>query len=193
MIRLANEQDTAAILQIYAPYVRETVVSFELEPPSMEDMRNRILKALWLVCENHQGEVMGYAYASQLRERPAYQWSVETTVYVDKRFQRMGIGRGLYETLFALLRLRGFYNAFAGITLPNDASVGLHQSVGFQAVGVYHHVGFKLEQWHDVSWWFLVLQPATQPPRAILPVDALKSTSEWQTAFKTGLAFLRIP
>jgi L-amino acid N-acyltransferase YncA len=194
-IRLATEADAEAIQAIYAPYVQHTPISFELEPPSVEEMRERIRKTLalfpWLVCGNGQGRVVGYAYASRHRERAAYQWSVDAAVYVDPRAHRTGIGRGLYTSLFALLRLQGFFNVYAGIALPNEASVSLHTAVGFQPVGVYRAVGYKLGKWHDVSWWSLALQPSAAEPSPPRPLDGISQDSGWQTALNAGLSLVR--
>lgn len=198
-IRMATEADGDAVQAIYAPYVRDTFISFELDVPGVDEMRERIRKTLalfpWLVYENDQGRVAGYVYASRHRERAAYQWSVDGAVYIDNSAHRQGIGRRLYTSLFALLRLQGLYNVYAGITLPNEGSVGLHKAVGFQPVGVYKNVGYKLGAWHDVSWWSLALQPATAavmeavpvPPRlfADLPRDAA-----WEAALNAGSAGL---
>ena len=166
-IRLATLEDAAQIQAIYAPSVLHTPASFEVEPPSVEEMRRRITATLntcpWLVCE-HNGAVIGYAYASAHRNRAAYQWSIDTAIYTDARFHRSGMGRALYGSLFALLRLQGFYNAYAGITLPNSASVGLHEAMGFQFVGIYEKVGYKDGVWHDTGWWQLKLQAHAENP-----------------------------
>jgi phosphinothricin acetyltransferase len=192
-IRLATAADAAPIQAIYAPYVRETVVSFELEPPSVDKMANRIRKTLtWLVREDAQGSVVGYAYASKHRERAAYQWSVDVTVYIDPAFHRKGVGRGLYTALFGLLRLQGFYNAYAGITQPNEASVGLHTAMGFQPVGVYRSVGYKFGQWHDVTWLSLRLQPLADSPAAPRPIAAIQNTAEAQAAYELGASVCRL-
>lgn len=170
MIRLATAQDAEQILAIYAPFVTDTAVSFELEPPSAEEMRNRIEETQsrypWLVWEGER--VLGYAYASSHRARPAYQWSVEVSVYVHPASRRIGVARQLYTDLFGRLRDQGYCNAYAGITLPNEASVGFHESMGFQPVGVYTKIGFKLGKWQDVGWWQLRLRedPDPQPPTA---------------------------
>jgi phosphinothricin acetyltransferase len=170
-IRVATEADADAIAAIYAPVVRETYISFELEPPDGPEMRRRVAQTLerypWLVFER-DGCVRGYAYASEHRSRAAYQWSVDVSVYVDPRQHRAGVGRALYRALFRLLQLQGHYGAYAGIALPNAASVGLHESLGFQPVGVYRAVGYKLGAWRDVGWWRLELREpdaAPQPPR----------------------------
>jgi L-amino acid N-acyltransferase YncA len=193
VIRLATPADAARIRAIYAPYVRETVVSFELEPPSVDEMADRIRKTVtWLVCEDAQGTVVGYAYASKHRDRAAYQWSVDVTVYIDAGFHRKGVGRGLYTALFGLLRLQGYYNAYAGITQPNDGSVGLHTAMGFQPVGVYRGVGYKFGQWHDVAWLGLRLQPLAESPSAPRPIAALQNTAEAQAALSLGASVCRL-
>src|SRR5437763_5603587 len=169
MIRLARADDGAAAARIYDPVVARTAISFELDPPRPVEMKRRIVTALafapWLV-EERDGIVRGYAYASKHRERAAYQWSVDVGVYVDEEHRRSGVGKALYEKLFRLLRLQGFYSAHAGVTLPNAASVGLHEALGFRPVGVYRAVGYKLGAWHDVGWWQLALRDhAGDPPR----------------------------
>jgi L-amino acid N-acyltransferase YncA len=176
MIRVATPDDAAAIRDIYAPYVRDTVISFELDVPSVEDMRKRIEKTLafypWLVAER-DGAVVGYAYASVHNERIAYQWSVNSSVYIDSNYRRNGIGRALYTRLFEILRAQGMINVYAGTTLPNEGSVGLHTAMGFQHVGTYRTVGYKFGAWHDVAWWHLPLCPpieSPQPPRAFASV-----------------------
>ena len=166
-IRLATETDAEGMLAIYAPIVLETAISFELEPPTVEEFRGRIGQTLarypWLVCEIG-GEIAGYAYASEYKPRAAYRWSVEVTVYVNADFRRRGVGRTVYAALFERLRAQGFYNAYAAISLPNDASVGLHESLGFEHLGTMRNVGFKLGRWHDVGWWQMELLPASGAP-----------------------------
>jgi phosphinothricin acetyltransferase len=194
LIRLARDNDAGAILAIYTPIVRETSVSFEVEPPDEGEMRRRIAETLaffpWLVYER-DGEVLGYAYATRYRLRAAYQWSVEVTVYVRSGTQRSGVGRSLYQSLFAVLRLQGFGNAYAAITLPNPASVGLHEALGFRAVGVMEGVGYKLGAWHDVGWWQLALQPrptSPEPPRAL---EGLRDDRALEAALAAGLSLAR--
>ena len=155
-IRRANPQDAGRLRQIYAPFVEETAVSFETTVPSTEDFSKRIASTLttheWLVAEE-DGHVCGYAYGTPHRAREAYRMSVETSVYIDSNYRGKGIGKRLYQDLFTSLRSLGFHNAYAGITLPNDASVALHQSIGFEAIGIFREVGYKKSEWHDVSWW----------------------------------------
>jgi phosphinothricin acetyltransferase len=158
-IRLATASETgdaAACAAIYAPSVTGAVTSFELVPPTAAEMAARIAAVLawapWLVLERN-GEIAGYAYAGRHNVRAAYQWSVDTSVYVGEAHRGAGVGRALYERLLDLLRRQGFYVAHAGITLPNPASVRLHESFGFQPVGVYPAVGWKFGAWRDVGWW----------------------------------------
>ncbi len=168
IIRPAGPDDAGAIREIYAPIVANTVITFEIEPPSTDELRRRIEQTTvmfpWLVCDD--GGVQGYAYASRHRERLAYQWSVDVSVYVDPHSQGLGVGRRLYTALFEQLVRQGFGNAYAGVVLPNAASVGLHESLGFQPVGVYRSVGYKLGAWHDVGWWHLPLQTLPLSPAA---------------------------
>ena len=166
-IRFAEKGDAAAIQRIYAPYVKNSAISFETDPPSVREMEKRIEHIgstyPWLVYET-DGRLVGYAYASHHHERPAYRWSVDCTVYVDAGFHGRGIGRELYHALTRLTAVLGYYNAFAGITLPNDRSIRLHRDVGFIHVGTYRNAGFKLGRWHDVSHWQLELNPCLQEP-----------------------------
>lgn len=195
IIRLATEHDAEQILAIYAPIVCTTAISFEVEPPTVREMQQRILETVrylpWLVCA-HQGEVVGYAYAVTHRTRPAYRWSVDTSVYVHPHAHRSGIGRAVYSSLFKILTLQGFSNAYAGITLPNPASVGLHESLGFRPVGVYRAVGYKLGTWHDVGWWQLRLQALSPTPQPPVDLQTIRESELWYDALSTGLPFLRI-
>ncbi len=166
-IRIATPADAEAITAIYAPIVANTSISFELTPPSVDEMRGRIEKTLqdlpWLVSEDSQGAVNGYVYASKHRERPAYQWSVDVTAYMREYARGQGVGKRLYPALLSELTTLGYFQAFAGIALPNGASVALHESVGFQPIGIYQKVGFKLGAWHDVGWWQKELRVPSDP------------------------------
>jgi len=165
IFRPVLEADAPAMLAIYRPYVESTVISFEQEVPSLEEYTARVRKYIagWAgVIAEAEGQVLGYAYGSSHRERAAYKWSVETTVYVAAGAQRRGVGRRLYSTLLPLLKDAGYCNAYAGVALPNPASLALHQAVGFKAVGTFPRVGYKFGQWRDVAWFHLALreQPA---------------------------------
>ncbi|MBD2339961.1 N-acetyltransferase [Calothrix sp. FACHB-156] len=203
-IRLANEQDASPMLAIYAPIVRETTISFELEPPSETEFQQRIQnyqqQMPWLVCEIH-GEIVGYAYASPYRTRAAYQWSVESSVYVSENHRRQGIAKALYMALLKLLQLQGFYNVVAAIALPNPASIAVHEAVGFVPVGVFPKIGFKFGKWHDIGYWQLSLQAEqsflienhnTQPINPPLSLSAIQKSPLWDEALTTGLLQLRI-
>jgi L-amino acid N-acyltransferase YncA len=170
LIRNASaERDAAACAAIYAPYVRATPISLEERPPSTSELAERITNTTrthpWLVAQDGD-DVLGYAYATRHRERASYRWAADVTVYVSEGHQRRGIGRALYRTLFDMLGLQGFRIACAGITLPNAASVGLHESLGFQPVGIYRRIGWKLGAWHDVGWWQLPLGGGEDGPPA---------------------------
>lgn len=192
-IRFATEADAAAIQAIYDPYVRETPISFEIEPPTLEEIGQRIRMTLahlpWLVCVIDD-QVAGYAYASQHRRRAAYSWAVDVSAYVDPRYQRRGIGRALYTALLAMLEAQGFYSAYAGIALPNPASVGLHAALGFEPVGVYHQVGYKLDQWHDVGWWQRALQTRQLAPLPPTPLPLIRDSEAIAAALARGAALL---
>jgi phosphinothricin acetyltransferase len=156
--RADSVRDAEAIAAIYAPFVTDTVISFEDVPPTPAEMAERIERLAkthaWLVAED-DGEILGYAYACPHRERAAYRLTTEVTVYVDPRHQRRGAGRALYKELLERLARQGYRVALAVIALPNDASVGLHEACGFTLVGVYRRIGFKLGEWWDVGWWQL--------------------------------------
>ncbi|MDX6199245.1 MAG: hypothetical protein QOJ79_2396 [Actinomycetota bacterium] len=166
-VRPGTVTDAAAIARIYAPYVESSVASFEQVPPGEAEMAGRILdqpRLPWLVA-TRAGDVVGFAYASRHRARRAYRWSVEVSVYLRASEHRQGTGRALYGELLAKVRDLGYVRALAGITLPNEASVALHESLGFAPVGVFTGVGFKSGSWHDVGWWQLPLcPPPARPP-----------------------------
>ena len=167
-LRLASPGDAEQIAAIYAPFCLDTAVSFETVAPDEATMRERISATAarypWLVAVSETGDVLGYAYASKHRERAAYRWSVDFTVYVAPAAKRREIGTTLYRALTKICQYLGYYRAFAGITLPNEASVRLHEKVGFRPIGIYQRVGFKLGKWHDVGWWSLDLAPEEDAP-----------------------------
>jgi L-amino acid N-acyltransferase YncA len=172
MIRLANQDDAPQIAAIYRPFCEENCISFETEAPGAAEIASRIEKINsrfpWLV-EDVDGVIAGYAYASPHRERAAYRWVVEVTVYIHEEYLGKGVGRALYLELFKRLRAQGLFKAYAGILVPNPASQAFHESMGFALVGVYQKVGYKLGAWRDVGWWVLALQPEQDPPREPSP------------------------
>ena len=182
-LRLATPDDGAACAAIYRPYVESTAVSFEQAPPGAAEMGSRIARTIertpWLVAEI-EGTVRAYAYASRHRERAAYDWTAETTVYVDEGFTGRGLGRATMTALLAILRLQGFHLAVAGVTLPNPRSVALHRSLGFTRIGEFDAIGFKQGRWHGVEWYGLELGPREPEPRPIRPITSLAGTPELQ-------------
>jgi len=178
-VRRATADDAAAIASIYAPYVRASVVSFETEAPDAAEIRDRIV-ALgdlypWLVACDEDGAVRGYAYGCAFRTRPAYRFSVETTVYVADGAHGRGIGTLLYRALLALLEAQGFTQAIGAITVPNEASIALHESLGFARAGTYEKVGFKLGDWRSVGLWQRPLAAMAARPEEPRPVSAVWS------------------
>ena len=167
-VRDATERDAEACAAIYAPYVTDTAVTFEYEPPSPAEMARRIAEAqrrhAWLVLEDGGGAVVGYAYAGPFKQRAAYRWSCEVSVYLEPGRRRTGGGRQLYEALFARLTERGFRTLVAVMTSPNDASEGLHRTLGFEPVGTFRRIGWKHGQWRDVAWAQRRIGPEDGPP-----------------------------
>jgi phosphinothricin acetyltransferase len=188
-IRFAEPTDAASILAIYAPYCESTCVSFEVVAPTVAQMQERISRITagypWLVGE-FNGQIAGYVYASRHHERAAYRWSVDVAVYVAPSQHRRGVGRTLYETLFSILRTQGLFKAFAGVTLPNPASVGLHESVGFRPAGVYEGIGYKFHRWLDVGWWQLELQPERDHPAEPQPFRSMLDSPAVAAALAEG-------
>ena len=167
MIRTATAGDAPQIAAIYRPFCEDSCVSFEIQAPGPAEIASRIAevtrKLPWLVDES-AGTIRGYAYASPHRQRAAYRWAVEVTVYVHADERGKGVGRALYTELFERLRMQGLFKAYAGILVPNEASQAFHESMGFTLVGIYRRIGYKLGSWRDVGWWQLSLQPETDAP-----------------------------
>ena len=193
-IRLARSDDAGQMLDIYAPFIRDDAVSFELTIPNLEEFASRVGQKLstypWLVCEV-DGKIVGYAYASDHGTRDAYQWSVDVSLYITEDYRRRGVGRALYTSLFSCLRLQGYFNAYAGITLPNPASVGIHEAMGFTYVGAFKDDGYKFGQWHSVGWWGLALQQRAAPS-TLIGLPDIANTPEWQDAVASGVSLVKL-
>ena len=168
-IRIAKPTDAKGILEIYAPYISNTSFTFETEIPSVEEFAERIKTYLinwpWLVCEI-DGKIAGYTYATKYRERVAYQWGVESSVYIHDDFQRAGIARALYTALFDILKQQGFNTVYAVINLPNEKSISLHERLGFHHFATYEKAGYKLGKWKNVGWWQLSINDYGDAPAA---------------------------
>lgn len=161
MIRPATAADAPALAAIYNPYIRDTTITFEEEPVTAEEMAARVARVTeahpWLVWEE-DGRVLGYAYSSVWRARPAYRHSTETAIYLAVDQQGKGIGTALYRALLDELRARGFHLVLGGVALPNEASVRLHEKLGFRKVGHMREAGRKFDRWIDVGFWELLLE-----------------------------------
>ena len=191
-IRLAIPADANQCVAVYAPHVLSSAVSFEIDVPSTNEFAARITQTLeqlpWLVCAEDDA-VLGYAYASPHQQRAAYQWSVDVSVYVRAGRRQQRVGQALYTSLFACLRALGYHNAFAAITLPNPASVALHEALSFRHMGTFDDVGYKLGRWHAVGWWGLALRPPN-PPTELIPLPDAVGTDAWRDALASGEALL---
>jgi len=190
-IRLATIEDGKQVLEIYSNYVINTATSFETDVPSEQEMQSRIASCLqkypWIVCVINE-RIAGYVYASKHREREAYQWSCESSVYVDDDFQGRGIGKKLYQLLFQILKLQGFRNLYAGITMPNEASINLHEKCGFKHFATYENIGYKLGKWHTVKWWKLQINNYDlnpPPPKKISELTVQRLEALFQQTAET--------
>lgn len=179
ILRVASEQDAAAMLAIYAPYVLQTTVSSEYTPPPLTEFQQRIAtygqKLPWLLCEYNE-DILGYGYASPHRTRAAYQWSVETSIYVSAEWHRHGIAGALYSALFELLAMQGYYNIFVGITSPNERSMKFHKAMGFIISGAYQESMYKFGQWRDVLWMGKTLRPHEGEPQPTIPFPEIQNS-----------------
>jgi L-amino acid N-acyltransferase YncA len=180
LIRLADEQDTAGIAEVYRPYVEGSRISFEEQAPDAAEMERRIVGDIpgfhpWLVAED-DGRILGFASSSPFRSRRAYRWSVETGLYLAAGAHGRGIGKGLLSTLTDLLERQGYVAAIGAIALPNDLSVRLHEALGFKPAGTYRGTGFKMGEWLDVGLWQKDLAPRTASPAEPLPFEGLFSS-----------------
>jgi L-amino acid N-acyltransferase YncA len=188
-IRFATPADASTVAEIYGPFCEDSPITFETERPAIAEIENRIRRIVerfpWLICENEK-EVIGYAYAGPHRDRAAYRWCVDVAIYLSGNRRGQGFGTALYTVLFELLRIQGFFRAYAGVTLPNPASIRLHQRLGFEAVGIYKQVGYKANAWHDVSWWALDLQPADRPPDETLLIRDAFEREDFRAAIQSS-------
>lgn len=196
-LRLARPDDADGVRDIYAPFVAETAVSFEESVPGVDAIADRIESTVeqypWLVCvaedaESHDDpeSILGYAYAGAHRNRAAYRWSVDTSVYVAESARRQNVATGLYTALFEVLRAQNYVNAYAGTTLPNPGSVGFHTAMGFEPVGTYEAVGYKDGEWHDVQWLVRRLRNRPANPEEPLPVGEIVGTDASESALGAG-------
>ena len=186
-IRLATTADSASILEIYTPFITDTVITFEYEVPTItafsERMTNIQKKYPWLVCEIN-GKIVGYAYASQFAERAAFAWSVDFSIYINPKYHKRKIGKALYFSLFELLKLQGYYNAYAKITSPNIKSEALHKSLGFKPVGIYKNVAFKLGSWQDLICYEFKLMDYPKVPEKPKTIDEISANPKFDEILK---------
>ncbi|WP_423130355.1 GNAT family N-acetyltransferase [Gaoshiqia sp. Z1-71] len=195
-IRLASPDDAAEILEIYRPFIEGTAVTFEEEVPSPEEFKERIehirADAPCLVCEVN-GRIVGYAYAALYRARASYRWNREVSVYIHPDYHRRNIARALYSALFEILRMQHITNLLAVITMPNEASVKLHESFGFRPCGLFNRVGYKLHQWHQVGWWELsFLEDEQQVPETPVPFSSFEKTYPLEGILQKASAIIKI-
>jgi L-amino acid N-acyltransferase YncA len=192
-IRVVAPSDAGGVIEIYGPYCEESPVSFEIRRPTLDEMEERIAKVSehypWLVCQNG-ADLAGFAYAAPHRERAAYRWAVDVAVYVAVGFRGSHVGTALYSSLFDILRIQGFHKAYAGITVPNPASVGLHKRLGFELAGTYRNVGCKEGSWNDVSWWELTLQPPVHRASEPISITKVMHREEYLEAINKGQKML---
>jgi phosphinothricin acetyltransferase len=190
-VRLATPDDGPVCAAIYAPFVTGSAISFELVPPDGAEISDRIARTIartpWVVVEI-DGLVRGYAYAGRFRERPAYDWVAETTVYLDRAFQGRGLGRAAMRAVLEILRLQGFHTAIAGVTPPNPGSVGLHLGLGFERIGLFEEVGWKDGAWHGVEFFGLELSPPEPAPVPIRPLPEVAGSDELRRALAGATA-----
>lgn len=179
-VRFARAEDAPALLSVYAQYI-DTPVTLETELPSAAEFRARVEEISsfypYLVLEE-EGKIVGYAYAHRQMERAAYGWNAELSVYLDGAHLSRGIGKKLYSALMEICALQGIKTVYAGVTLPNAQSEGLHESLGFHRLGVYRNTGFKNGAWHDVAWFEKQISPYDVPPAPVRPVTEIGGSAE---------------
>jgi phosphinothricin acetyltransferase len=193
-IRQISLSDAKATLEVYRPYVETSIISFEYDVPDITEWETRIKTNTtnypWLVCE-YKNQIIGYAYGSKHRYRTAYSWSPESTVYLSEKFHRRGIATVLYETLFELLKLQGYVNVYAGVTLPNVKSEEFHIALGFYEVGIFKKIGFKFGRWHDTRWFQLHLVEHHDNPSKPKPFSEIENTPEYKVILERANSKLR--
>ena len=176
MIRIATKDDAAGMLEIYTPFILNSGITQETEVPSVEDFQQRVISNLkerpWIVCEMNN-EIAGYAYAGKHRDRKGYQWCTEPSVYISEKHFGVGVAHALYTSLFDILKLQGYVNAYAVITLPNDRSIAFHKKFGFEYLTTYRKIGYKLGQWHDVGWMQYEINPHKKDPEDPIKFPAI--------------------
>jgi L-amino acid N-acyltransferase YncA len=187
MIRVATKNDAAGMLEIYAPFILNSGITQETEVPSVEDFQQRVISNLkerpWLVCEIN-GQIAGYAYAGKHRDRKGYQWCTEPSVYISEKYFGLNVANALYTALFDILKLQGYVNAYAVITLPNDRSIAFHKKFGFNYLTTYKKIGYKLGQWHDVGWMQYDINPHKNDPEAPVKFSMLDNAVINEILFK---------
>ncbi len=188
-IRLATESDCRDMLDIYAPFVENTAVSFEYKVPSIDEFRKRVQEVQkrypWVVCEI-DNKIVGYAYASPFNKREAYDWSADYSIYVNPDYHGRKIGTALYTCLTELLKLQGFFNSFAGIASSNTKSENFHKAFGFIPVGIYHNVGYKFDNWYNVQWFEYKIAEIKSPPDIIRTINEIKFTHQAKDILKAA-------
>jgi L-amino acid N-acyltransferase YncA len=192
-MRLIKNDDSKGALDVYKPYVVSTAITFEYDVPSLDDFSTRVETIAneypWLVCLKDD-KIIGYAYASKHRYKTAYQWSPESTIYLSSDYHRKGIAKILYKTLFSILRLQGYVNVYAGVALPNIKSEEFHIALGFNKIGDFSKIGFKLGKWHDVRWFQLHLTEHIDNPQIPKSIKEIEKTSVFQTILANANAEL---
>lgn len=193
-LRLAKPEDCAGMLEIYEPFIKNSATSFESEVPGTEVFWERVRKVLrespWMVCE-WDGIIAGYAYASAHRSRAAYQWTRELSVYIHPDFRKKHIAQALYTAMIEVLKMQGYCNILAGITMPNEASLKFHQQFGFKPLGIYEKVGFKFGKWQDTHWLQLFIGDPQKGAPALKPLDTIKDTKAFEQALQGGLGLIK--
>ncbi|ELY79217.1 GNAT family N-acetyltransferase [Natrinema gari] len=194
-IRVATREDAAAVRDIYAPFCESTAITFEETTPSETELADRIASTLerhpWLVCEVDD-DIVGYAYAGPLRKRRAYEWVVELSVYVADSARRMGVGRALYESLFAVLERQGIRDGYAVTTVPNPETERFHERMGFERLVDFPAIGYTQAEWQDVAWWQRALAEKTDSPERPRPFPAVRADDDWDTLIRTGADSLEL-